>query len=115
MVVLIRRTQGRTSIKEVHNHEFYPLASRTIKTTPSDDEGTRDNSLFVCPESCCSSEFSTAEELQDHIHFGEHDMKVSSESMYDSLKRDWTAKFLSITLESKLSFTTEEATGSEQL
>ena len=35
--------------------------------------------------------------------------------MYDRLKRDWAAKFLSITLESKLSFTAEEATGSEQL
>ena len=112
---LIRRTQGPTSIKEVHNHEFYPLASRAIKTTPSDDEGARDNSLFMCPESCCSSKFSTAEELQDHIHFGEHDMKVSPESMYDRLKGDWTVKFLSITLESKLSFTAEEATGSEQL
>ena len=112
---LIRRTQGPTSIKEVHNHEFYPLASRAIKATPSDDEGARDNSLFMCPESCCSREFSTAEELQDHIHFGEHDMKVSPESMYDRLKRDWAAKFLSITLESKLSFTAEEATGSEQL
>ena len=112
---LIRCTQGPTSIKEVHNHEFYPLASRAIKATPSDDEGARDNSLFMCPESCCSREFSTAEELQDHIHFGEHDMKVSPESMYDRLKRDWAAKFLSITLESKLSFTAEEATGSEQL
>ena len=85
-------------------HEFYPLESRAIKATSSDDEGARDNSLFMCPESCCSSEFSTAEELQDHIHFGEHDMKVSPESMYDRLKCDWAAKFLSITLESKLSF-----------
>ena len=91
------------------------MASRAIKATPSDDEGARDNSLFMCPESCCSREFSTAEELQDHIHFGEHDMKVSPESMYDRLKRDWAAKFLSVTLESKLSFTAEEATGSEQL
>lgn len=109
---LIRRTQGPTSIKEVHS---FPLASRTIKKTPSDDEGARDNSLFMCPESCCSSEFFTAEELQDNLHFGEHDMKVSPESMYDRLKRDWAAKFLSITLESKLSFTAEEAKGSEQL
>ena len=59
----------------------------------SDDEGARDNSLFVCPESCCSSEFSTAEELQEHIHFGEHDMKASPESMYDSLKRDGQQSF----------------------
>ena len=42
-------------------------------------------------------------------------MKVSPESMYDSLKHDWAGTFSSITLESKLSFTTEEATGSEQL
>ena len=42
-------------------------------------------------------------------------MKVSPESMYDSLKHDWAGTFSSITLESQLSFTTEEATGSEQL
>ena len=119
MSVWVNLFHGRSlsvAHKVLHQyHEFYHLESRAIKATPSDDEGARDNSLFMCPESCCSSEFSTAEELQDHIHFGEHDMKVSPESMYDRLKRDWAAKFLSITLESKLSFTAEEATGSEQL
>ena len=119
MSVWVNLFHGRSlsvAHKVLHQyHEFYPLESRAIKATRSDDEGARDNSLFMCPESCCSSEFSTAEELQDHIHFGEHDMKVSPESMYDRLKRNWAAKFLSITLESKLSFTAEEATGSEQL
>ena len=119
MSVWVNLFHGRSlsvAHKVLHQyHEFYPLESRAIKATSSDDEGARDNSLVMCPESCCSSEFSTAEELQDHIHFGEHDMKVSPESMYDRLKRNWAAKFLSITLESKLSFTAEEATGSEQL
>ena len=32
---LIRRAQGPTSIKEVHNHEFYPLASRAIRRLPA--------------------------------------------------------------------------------
>ena len=76
--------------------------------------------LVITLFSCVPSPAITVSSLQQRIfktkiHFGEHDMKVSLESMYDSLKRDWAAKFLSITLESKLSFTTEEATGSEQL
>ena len=91
------------------------MLSRAIEPTPTYDEGTCDNPLFMCPESGCSIEFATSEELQDHIHFGQHDKKVGSESLYDNLRRDWATKFLSVTLESKLSLSTGEATGCEQV
>ena len=99
----------------VQSREFFPMLSRAIKLTPIDDGGTCDNPLFMCPESGCSIEFAMSEELQDHIHFGQHDKKVGSESLYDNLRCDWAEKFLSVTLESKLSLSTREATGCEQV
>ena len=99
----------------VQSREFFPMLSRAIKPTPIDDDGTCDNPLFMCLESGCSIEFGTSEELQDHIHFGQHDKKVGSESLYDNLRPDWAEKFLSLTHESKLSLSTGEATGCEQV
>ena len=112
---LVIHSNGSTMLKEVQSREFFPMLSRAIKPTPTDDEGTCDNPLSMCSESGCSIEFATLEELQDHIHFGQHDKKVGSESLYDNLRRDWAAKYLSVTLESKLSLSTGEATGCEQV
>ena len=69
--------------------------SRTIKSTHSDPEGPTEDVLFECPEPGCSREFSTAEELEDHMHFGQHDKTscATSESLYDKLRRDWAENF----------------------
>ena len=64
--------------------------------------------LFHCPEQGCCSEFTSSEELQDYVYLGEHSKIEASESLYDSLRRDWAMKFSSLTLESKI---TLEVTG----
>ena len=43
------------------------------------------------------------------MHLGEHSKIEASESLYDSLRRDWAMKFSSLTLESKIA--TLEVTG----
>ena len=113
--VLIIQKQGPILLKEVDNHEFFPMVSRTIKPTTSDRESSSEDALFVCQEPGCSSEFSISEELQDHIHFGQHDKEVTSESLYDSLRRDWASKFSSMTLESKMSLMTEKGTSVDRV
>ena len=65
--------------------------------------------LFHCPEQGCCSEFTFSEELQDHVHLGKHSEIEASESLYDSLRRNWAMKFSSLTLESKIG--TLEVTG----
>ena len=59
--------------------------------------------LFHCPEQGCCSEFTSSEEPQEHVHLGEHSKIESSESLYDSHRRDcWAIKFSSQMLESKI-------------
>ena len=86
--VLIIQKQGPASLEEVDNREFFPMVSRTIKPTASDRKGSSEDALLDCQEPGCSSKFSTSEDLQDYIHFGQHDKEVTSESLYDSLRRD---------------------------
>ena len=54
-------------------------------------------------------EFSSFEELQDHIHRGQHS-KATSESLYDGIRRGWASKFSSLTLESRATSTVDEVT-----
>ena len=70
-----------------------------------------EDSLFQCPEQGCCCEFANSEELQDHVHLGEHNMVAASGSLYDSLRHDWALKFSSLTLESKVTSITHEVTG----
>lgn len=55
-------------------------------------------------------EFSSLEELQDHIHLSPHSKEAASESLYDGIRRGWVSKFSSLTLESRVTSTVEEVT-----
>ena len=106
---LIITKQGPILLKEVDNCGFFTMGARAIKPTRNVPEDLRhDDVLFECQEPGCRCEFSTLEELEDHNHLGRHS---KSEGLYDGLRRDWAAKFSSLTLESRISSTTEEATG----
>ena len=54
-------------------------------------------------------EFSFIEELQDHIHLGQH-IKATSESLYDGIRHGRASKFSSLTLESRATSTVDEVT-----
>lgn len=55
-------------------------------------------------------EFSSLEELQDHIHLSPHSKEAASESFYDGIRCGWVSKFSSLTLESRVKSTVEEVT-----
>ena len=98
-------------LREVGNHGFFVIAPRAIKQNRNLSQISSDNKdmLFHCPEQGCCSEFTSSEELQDHVHLGKHSEIEASESLYESLRRDWAMKFSSLTLESKIA--TLEVTG----
>ena len=54
-------------------------------------------------------EFSSFEELQDHIHLGQHSEAIS-ESLYEGIRCGWASKFSSLTLESRATSTVDEVT-----
>ncbi|KAL9970520.1 hypothetical protein ACROYT_G022908 [Oculina patagonica] len=111
-----RQNQNPAVLKEVDNYGLFATVPRAIKPTSNDPEASRDDDddddvndiQLVCQEPGCSSEFSSVEELEDHIHLGRHN---TSENLYDGLRRAWALKFSSLTLESQLSSTVKEVTG----
>ena len=111
---LIIEKQDPAMLKEVENHGFFATVPRAIKPNRKHLESSNDvneESLFQCPEQGCCCEFANSEELQDHVHLGEHNMVAASGSLYDSLRHDWALKFSSLTLESKVTSITHEVTG----
>ena len=107
---LILEKHGPVALGEVGNHDFFAIAPRAIKQNRNHSQISSDNKdmLFHFPEQGCCSEFTSSEELQDYVYLGEHSKIEASESLYDSLRRDWAMKFSSFTLESKI---TLEVTG----
>ena len=108
--------QSPTLIKDVVNYEFFSTMSRKIKSTNRDPEVQNENGLFQCQEPGCSRELSTAEGLEDHVHFGQHDKTscATSESLYDKLRRDWAAKCSSMTLETEMAASTVDGASVHQ-
>ena len=93
--------QGPMLLNEVDSFAFFATVPRVIKPTPIETCGSDSDLLFQCQEPGCISEFSSLEELQDHIHLGRHSKPATSESLYDRLRRGWASKFSSLTLESR--------------
>ena len=105
---LVIEKQGNLLLKEVDNYGFFAIDPRVIKPTGDDSKGSDEDTPFQCQEPGCYCEFSTSEEFQDHVHFERH-KTAASESVYDGLRHDWASRFSSLTLETKVSSTTEEA------
>lgn len=105
---LIVQKQGPLQLKEVDNYGFFATAPRAIKPPRVDTDSSDNDLVFQCEEQGCSLEFSSLEELQDHIHLGQHSKEATSESLYDGIRRGWVSKFSSLTLESRVTSTVEE-------
>ena len=75
-------------LREVENHGFFATALRAIKQNPSHSDN-KEEILFHCPEQGRCFEFTSSEELQDHMHLGEHNGREASESLYDDLRKYW--------------------------
>ena len=91
MAELIIEKQDPAMLKEVENHGFFATVPRAIKPNRKHLESSNDvneDSLFQCPEQGCCCEFANSEELQDHVHLGEHNMVAAPGSLYDSLRHD---------------------------
>ena len=80
---LILEKHGPVVLREVGNHGFFAIAPRAIKQNGNHSQISSDNKdmLFHCPEQGCCSEFTSLEELQDHVHLGEHSEIKASESL----------------------------------
>ena len=111
---LIIEKQKPMIIKEIENHGFFATVPRAIKSNrnnPESSNSVNDELVLQCPEPGCCCEFVTSEELEDHVHLGEHHKPVAQEGLYDSLRRDWASKFSTLTLESKVTPIPNEGTG----
>ncbi|RMX54255.1 hypothetical protein pdam_00025991, partial [Pocillopora damicornis] len=101
---LILEKHGPVVLREVGNLGFFVIAPRAIKQNR--------NLSQICCFTCCftaQNKDDALKELQDHVHLGKHSEIEASESLYESLRRDWAMKFSSLTLESKIA--TLEVTG----
>lgn len=76
--------------------DFFPLKeARLHKTTASDSE--QSSGIFPCSEPGCQMVFKKFSELESHLDIGEHSqLHRDSDTVYDKLRRDWAAKFLTV-------------------
>ena len=91
---IIVKPQGPTDL--VVDLDFFSVKeTRFRKATSSDDE--QSSGLFFCSEPGCQMVFKKFSELESHLDVGEHRQeRGGSESVYDKLRRDWAAKFLTV-------------------
>ena len=108
---LIVQKQAPLHLKEVDEYGFFASMPRAIKPSRVDADSSDNDLVFQCQEQGCSLEFCSLEELQDHIHLGQHSKEATTESLYDGIRRGWVSKFSSLTLESRVTSTVEEVTG----
>lgn len=51
---------------------------------------------FTCPEQGCIKGYKTHRNLQNHLDYGRHTLKLHEESQYDEIIRKWAAKCTSL-------------------
>jgi Arf-GAP/Rho-GAP domain/ANK repeat/PH domain-containing protein 3 len=105
--------QGRSPIKinVIENQSFGKLEPRQMKLSPSSANVDKEEEIvFECNMEGCSLSFATADQLQDHISFAEHDTKdaESNEGLYDQLRREWALKFSILSADSRTKQTVKE-------
>ena len=52
--------------------------------------------LFERPESGCGGSFSSVSELEIHLDVGKHEKLLLQENLYDTLRRNWVARYNSV-------------------
>ncbi|KAL9970436.1 hypothetical protein ACROYT_G022812 [Oculina patagonica] len=99
-----RQRQSPILVREVNEQGFFAVTPRQMKLSLCESqESEKEAALFACKEPGCSSVFKTFDELQDHIHFGEHvsSVQANQESINDRLRRDWALKFATMSIDSR--------------
>ena len=91
---VIVKPQGPTDL--VVNVDFFSVKEARIhKDMSSDDE--QSSGLFFCSEPGCQMVFKKFSELESHLDVGEHrQVRSGSETVYDTIRRDWAEKFLTV-------------------
>ena len=97
--------QGSTNISVSEGEGFFkpceitelPVKKHKEKVSHNDEDDQP--SLFVCSEDDCNYTFNSFSELELHIEAGIHESRQATkkcETLYDTLKLEWAAKFSTI-------------------
>ena len=97
--------QGPTNLSVSEGEGFFkrceirelPVKKRAEKVSDHDEDSQP--SLFVCSENGCNYTINSFSELELHLEAGMHEPrqdKKKCETLYDTLKLEWAAKFLTI-------------------
>ena len=65
-----------------------------VKSKPAQDK--EQTPVFNCPEETCVHVFSDSSSLQHHLDIGMHSTEPNRESAFDSIKRNWARRCLSV-------------------
>lgn len=89
--------QERTDMEVVQSFCGLNQISRSVKKKATKDSPNIPKEyLFECKEPGCNFVFESLEQVELHMEVGEHSRFVNKESVYDTLRREWAAKFTTI-------------------
>lgn len=69
--------------------------SKESETGKEDDNGGEEG-LYECSEGQCNCTFLSVEDLEIHVDFGQHSRTSKSESVYDTLRREWAKTYRTV-------------------
>lgn len=67
-----------------------------LKSKPAQEEKTTPSLMFNCPEDTCVDVFLDNRSLQHHLDIGKHTTEPHRESTFDSVKRNWAKRCLTV-------------------
>ena len=71
-------------------------STQLVKTRENEDS-EKESGLFYCTEAKCNYVCSSLDDLDLHQSFGEHCRFLNNEGLYDTLRREWAASYLTVT------------------
>ena len=85
----------------IKGQDFFEIKNpRQLKLTDGQSSNTApdivDGCLFECPESGCRKSFPSVSEVELHLDLGNHEKLLLQENFYDTLHRDWAARYNSV-------------------
>ena len=95
---ILINSQVSTNIQQ---EGFFQKENRPVKPARPDERRDTKDGLFECSVVGCGKVFRRFEDLEFHLDVGKHGTTVHNESLYDQLRRDWAANFLTIDFRNK--------------
>ena len=104
---LLEVVEGQHVFENNSIHELQ-IKDKNAQQVPSD------MMMYECPQPGCKQAFDSLNQLEVHLDLGshQHDTQEESESLYDTIRRDWASKFGNI---SNLKLPSKSKAGSECL